>query len=543
MFAKLCPFIVLVILCLPLVACFLPTVHVANITLTNAGTGWPTTQSSLDALNSTATSTMCVELSSDVACSAFFTLVQSAVLALNIHVEVQSTASSYATYTTLSNWVSNSGIPLSTLISNCQTALGVSVSTLIYSTGVLTAPCRGENAYEFLPSCAVDETPSVTFYVSNSAGTIANVINNYICGSTTCTGVTVTTSTTGTMTKVIVSGSSAALEAFLYYVACVRAASSLPSNTLTAAVGDASAGVSADTILLTSHGLNATVFSLRENERYEQTYEVPMTCSTESGFWAFSLIAIPFLAVFLFRYIWYQARHRAKKQMHHLIREDETRIMQGYSSTLNPNGAPNGAGAPGGEQNMLGSATQWYMDANGNYYEAPVADTQEEGAAISGNGAQNGASGASGQQEYQYYVDPATGETYQVPVESSAGYGGDAARAGQEEVQDGAGMMDPNDAAAEYNSYYQMNNSANGVADADNLMDHEMNEANLYHTDQYVDPNNGMEAQGGVAIPTDADAQPLEYYVDPETGVQYAVLVDPSTGETYYQQVETDGSV
>ncbi|CAD2221379.1 hypothetical protein AGDE_13205 [Angomonas deanei] len=279
-----------------------------------------------------------------------------------------------------------------------------------------------------------------------------------------------------------------ALEAILYYVSTVRQGAQISS------------AASPESISMVSGYMTATLFSVNENERYTETYNMPIQCAPETGFWAFAFISVLFIALFLFRYVWYRGRRHAKKRAKAAVQEDERRIMQGYG---NVNVEENTA------QPEEQVATQWMVDEYGNYYSVPA-----EG------GTGNNEPAPAEEPQYQYWVDPTTGQTYQFlvePQETEAEAEDDGAQYYQEGEENA-------EEAGDNNGYY-----------VEGEYPEEEQQGEYAYDDAEAAAFDDQQPAGQVG-----EEEAAQYYQDPESGITYQVYVDPESGETYYQPLETD---
>ena len=487
--------------------------HVLNVTLNAAG--WPTNSTALatyvSGLRAQVNTTICGSLPSTVSkCNAFMIAVSATSSPVQVAIQVSAQTDSYSagngTYTLFSQWAA--GTNLFSL-----SALAGTLSPPSYSTGTYTVPCRGSRTYAFLPVCATTETPSTTVYVQTTSTSLQSIFLSYLCPSTAtaaCAATVTVVSSTNNYQVVTIAGTSKGLEAVLAFVADARASYYGIADTITGeTVGDTSKQLSVTAVELRYRHVRATLFSTVENKRTFMMNVMPsLHCESSYSMWAVALVVIPFLAIGLFRYIFYRGRRRAKKHERRRIVEDETRIMQGY---VNPSGAPAAETAPPPGVDTSAVAPQWVMDANGNYYDANAAG----GGAVTGDGEPATGTSRANDVTYQTWVDPETGETYQYAVDNSAA--GAATDAGAQATQQGGAAATGNGSVA-------------------------------YQT--YVDPETGETYQYAVdnsaaGAATDAGAQATQQGGAAATGngsVAYQTYVDPETGETYQYAVDNSAA-
>ena len=527
--------------------------HVLNVTLNAAG--WPTNSTALatyvSGLRAQVNTTICGSLPSTVSkCNAFMIAVSATSSPVQVAIQVSAQTDSYSagngTYTLFSQWAA--GTNLFSL-----SALAGTLSPPSYSTGTYTVPCRGSRTYAFLPVCATTETPSTTVYVQTTSTSLQSIFLSYLCPSTAtaaCAATVTVVSSTNNYQVVTIAGTSKGLEAVLAFVADARASYYGIADTITGeTVGDTSKQLSVTAVELRYRHVRATLFSTVENKRTFMMNVMPsLHCESSYSMWAIALVVIPFLAIGLFRYIFYRGRRRAKKHERRRIVEDETRIMQGY---VNPSGAPAAETAPPPGVDTSAVAPQWVMDANGNYYDANAAG----GGAVTGDGEPATGTSRANDVTYQTWVDPETGETYQYAVDNSAA--GAATDAGAQATQQGGAAATGNGSVA-YQTYvdpetgetyqYAVDNSAAGGADtADNSAQHTAEASGegsaTYQT--YVNPETGETYQYAVdPAVTGAHNEPVsQASVDAPAADSYQTYVDPETGETYqYAAADASGT-
>ena len=527
--------------------------HVLNVTLNAAG--WPTNSTALatyvSGLRAQVNTTICGSLPSTVSkCNAFMIAVSATSSPVQVAIQVSAQTDSYSagngTYTLFSQWAA--GTNLFSL-----SALAGTLSPPSYSTGTYTVPCRGSRTYAFLPVCATTETPSTTVYVQTTSTSLQSIFLSYLCPSTAtaaCAATVTVVSSTNNYQVVTIAGTSKGLEAVLAFVADARASYYGIADTITGeTVGDTSKQLSVTAVELRYRHVRATLFSTVENKRTFMMNVMPsLHCESSYSMWAVALVVIPFLAIGLFRYIFYRGRRRAKKHERRRIVEDETRIMQGY---VNPSGAPAAETAPPPGVDTSAVAPQWVMDANGNYYDANAAG----GGAVTGDGEPATGTSRANDVTYQTWVDPETGETYQYAVDNSAA--GAATDAGAQATQQGGAAATGNGSVA-YQTYvdpetgetyqYAVDNSAAGGADtADNSAQHTAEASGegsaTYQT--YVNPETGETYQYAVdPAVTGAHNEPVsQASVDAPAADSYQTYVDPETGETYqYAAADASGT-
>jgi hypothetical protein len=549
--------------------------HVLNVTL-NAP-GWPTDGTALSnyvsSLTTRVNATICGSLPSTVTqCGAFMMAVSSSSSRVQVAVQASAHTASYSagneTYTLFSQWAA--GTNLFSL-----SALAGTLSTPTFSSGTYTVPCRGTQTYAFLPACAAAETPSTTVYVRSTSSNLQTTFLSYLCPGTSisvCNATVTVTSAADNYQMVIISGTSKGLEAVLAFVADARASyrgviASAASAAPGEVVGDSSKQLSVTAVELRYRALRAPLFSTTENERtYMSDINLSLQCEPSYSMWAITFVVIPFLAIGLFRYVWYRGRRRAKKHERRRIVEDETRIMQGYT---NPAGTQAAETAPPPGVDTSAAAPQWVMDENGNYYDAnstAAATAAADGGNPNNNSGPPLGTGGANDVMYQTWVDPETGETYQYVVDTSA-TGADATQQQQQQSSGGAVSKAAAAAAAAgnanvtYQTYvdpetgetyqYMVDNSAEAAGTGSAQDASQGGKAGAagdgsvtYQT--YVDPETGetyqyatdnSAADGGAATAVDDSAKQAAEAGGDEGNVTYQTYVDPETGETYQYAV------
>ncbi|KPA84445.1 hypothetical protein ABB37_02412 [Leptomonas pyrrhocoris] len=525
--------------------------HVLNITLDAAG--WPTDAAALDTyvagLASQVSTTVCGSLPSTVSnCTAFMMAVSATSSPVKVAVQVSVLTASYGagngTYTLLSQWAAGKNL-------FSLPAISGTLPTPSYSTGSYTVPCRGAQSYAFLPACAPSETPHTIVYVQTTSTALQSTFLSYLCPTsapTPCAASVTVTSSTDSYQVVNITGTSRGLEAVLAFVADARASYLGPSATTNVVpgetTGDSSKHLGVTAVELRYRAVRATLFSANENQRtYMTSAHLSLQCESSYNLWAIAFVVIPFLAIGLFRYIWYRGRHRSKKHERRRIVADETRIMQGYT---NPADAPATEAAPPPGVDTSALAPQWAMDENGNYYDANAAG------AANGNDVPPATRGVDSV-TYQTWVDPETGETYQYAVASSAAGAATGADATQQQQQPEAG----GEGDVTYQTYvdpetgetyqYAVDSSTAGAA-ADEAQDQsqaaqQSGDAGVTHQ-MYVDPDTGetyqyaVDKATGGASAANAGAQQTAEAGGGDGSVSYQTYVDPETGETYQYAVD-----
>ncbi|KPI86577.1 hypothetical protein ABL78_4352 [Leptomonas seymouri] len=498
------------------------TLHVLNVTLNAAG--WPTDAAALDSyvsgLTADVTATICGSLPSTVSkCTAFMTSVSATASPVQVAIQASAQSDSYGagrdTYKLFSQWAA--GAHLFSL-----SAVAGSLPAPSYSSGKYTAPCRGALSYSFLPVCSHTETQVTTVYVKATSTALESAFLSHLCPTTstaTCTARVAVTRAADNYQIVEITGTPKGLEAVLAFVADARASylglSSASNAVPGEKIGDRNRQLGVTAVELHYNNVRATLFTTTENQRtYMASANMSVQCEASYNMWAIAFVAVPFLVIGLFRYVWHRGRHRAKKHERRRIVEDETRIMQGYTNPADTQ-AVETAPPPGVDTSAL--APQWRMDENGNYYDANAGGAVTAIDAAVGNGALSNTGGGNGT-AYHTWVDPETGETYQYVVDN-AGAAASAADDGAQQAATGAGE-DPN---AVYQTY----------------VDPETGE-----TYQYVVDNAGAAASaaddGAQQTATGAGEDPnavYQTYVDPETGETYQYAVDPAGGGTQDEHV------
>ncbi|KAG5495283.1 hypothetical protein JKF63_02349 [Porcisia hertigi] len=530
--------------------------HALRVTLSEAGPGsnWPKTTDGLGAIRSVVANTVCGALPDGVSnCNAFLIRASDTTLGLQLSTNTLTLAAGHATYSLLSQWVSGKSTSidkmLNTLRAACEEALSASLSTLIFSTGTYTVPCRGSQTYTYLHACKMTEVPVTTAYILEPSDNVKGYFSAYLCNSTgtsTCTDAIVVAppSVSSEYTVVTITGLSKGLEAVLAFVAAVRAEFVGAPQAVGPSTGISRSGISAREVQLRYDGMHAVLFSTNENNRvHSNTPTVNIECQASMGYWAFSLIGLLPLCGILFCCAWYRGRRNAKEQERRRVVADEMRIMQGFSNPNDAQAAEKGP-PPGFDTSitsMRNTEPRWVTDANGYYYDLNTttqADAESYETYVDPNTSErymyivnnaNGTGEATASQElqqhsyttekntmHQTYLHPETGETYQ--------YTTDATEAGQREEQaaEAPAAENTGDAAAsgDYQTYVDPNTRetyqyATEEADAA-INGYQYVDLATGETYQYVNVPNGEAADQGHDVVTANNV-----YVDPNTGEMY----------------------
>lgn len=299
-----------------------------------------------------------------------------------------------------------------------------------------------------------DEEAVLQIRIVQPTGSTEAYFNSFLCGSsTTCDGVSVqavTSSSADSYTLVKLTGQTLALEAALSYTADVRAYY-LYSQGETFTTGDATAGVSASAVYLITPTIATTLFDSTTTSLYNVHIKEVASCAASTGFWGISLVLIVPIAWLLFRYAMYTGGVSEKEKMFAIVQAGG--VYSGAAvppaagaaeNTYFPQGQPSAEGAAAAaqplpvatpshayEQQQVANEGYQYADEQQQLQQYAESDPQQYVSEETGADAyvlppeENDLHDNGGEEAPQYtveeYMDPETGEVYEVYIDNATG--------------------------------------------------------------------------------------------------------------------------